>query len=187
MARRLRVGGRGTTPSGGSVVWSVAEGSRGRRWREVVRAGEGIGHSLLLETDPGHRFRHLELGTPAGLLTLHPEPDGTLHGHAVVSEGVRAVEGLPGDEEGIVALDGSVVCVLAAAALLRGSVAADASRAQQAVQIPPSLRVAVGLIQVSREAGGAWQVGAGPALGIDHFGLPELTDGASWELETEPA
>lgn len=185
MAPPLRVGGRGTTPSGRSVIWSVSEGSRGRRWREVVRAGEGIAHSLLLETDPDHRFRHLELSTPSGLLTLHPEPDGTLHGHAVVSDGVEPVAGLTWDEDGIVVIDGSVVCVLAAAALLRPSLEAGSSLAQHAVRIPPTLWVEVGPERVAREPGGRWRVGQAPALAIDPVGVPELTGGATWELEME--
>src|SRR5689334_12470317 len=83
-AGHVRVGG------GASITWSVAEGHRGRRWREVVRVGggrPGIRHSLLLETDPDGRFNHLELSTEGGLLTLHPEGDGTLHGNAVVDHG----------------------------------------------------------------------------------------------------
>jgi len=34
----LRVGGRGSDLDGAVVTWSVAEGRRGRRWREVVDA-----------------------------------------------------------------------------------------------------------------------------------------------------
>ena len=88
MADWLRQAGHGRAPDGSIVTWSVAEGRRGRRWREVVRAGEGIRSSLLLELDPDGRFSHLELSTAAGLLTLHPEPDGTLHGNAVTAEGI---------------------------------------------------------------------------------------------------
>ncbi len=90
----LRFGGRGQGADGAAVVWSVAEGSKGRRWREVRNVGGGVASSLLLETDAAGRFSHLELSTPSGLLTLHPEPDGTLHGHAIVSDGVEHVEGL---------------------------------------------------------------------------------------------
>ena len=95
----LRVGGRGAGADGVEVVWSVAEGSRGRRWREARSTAAGIKTSLLLETDPSGLFAHLELSTPTGLLTLHPETDGSLHGHAVVGErgeelGVEHVVGL---------------------------------------------------------------------------------------------
>lgn len=185
MVRPLRVGGRGITPSGSPVVWSVAEGSRGRRWREVVRAGEGIAHSLLLETDSEHRFRHLELGTSSGLLTLHPEPDSTLHGHAVVSAGVKPVAGLPWDEDAIVVLTGSVVCVVAAAGLLRGAVEAHSTGARHAVRISPALALDVGPVGVEHEAGGRWRIGDAPALAIDAAGLPQLDGGETWELEID--
>ena len=184
MARPLRVGGRGTRPSGRSVIWSVAEGSRGRRWREVVRAGEGIAHSLLLETDPEHRFRHLELTTPSGLLTLHPEPDGTLHGHAVVSDGVRPVAGLPWDDAGIVVVDGSVVSVLAAVALLR-AIAPDSSLEVHGVRIPMTLQVAVGPVGVANESPDRWRIGDEPELTVDAAGVPQLVDGSTWELEID--
>jgi hypothetical protein len=183
VARPLRVGGRGTTPGGRSVTWSVAEGTRGRRWREVVRAGEGIAHSLLLETDMEGRFSHLELSTPSGLLTLHPEADGTLHGHAVVSDGIEHVAGLRWEPDAIVALDGSVVCMLAAAHLLRPRLPAGESRAQLSARIPPTLWVEVGPVRVGRAAGGEWQIGDGPPLRIDPVGLPELTGGEVWPLE----
>ena len=167
------------------MIWSVAEGGRGRRWREVVRAGEGIAHSLLLETDPEHRFRHLELSTPSGVLTLHPEPDRTLHGHAVVRDGVQPVAGLGWDEGGIVVLDGSVVCALAAAALLRSGLGPGWSGARHAVRIASSLLVEVGPVDVELDSDGRWRIGVGPALTIDDDGLPELADGESWELESD--
>jgi hypothetical protein len=76
--------------------------------------GEGIRSSLLLELDPDGRFSHLELSTAAGLLTLHPEGDGTLHGNAVTADGVHHVVALPWDADGTVLLDGSAVCRAAA-------------------------------------------------------------------------
>jgi hypothetical protein len=106
----LRRAGRGRAPDGAFVIWSVAEGSKGRRWREVVTTGEGVRSSLLLELDADGRFSHLELSTAAGLLTLHPEGDGTLHGNTVTADGVHHVVGLPWDADGTVMLDGSAVC-----------------------------------------------------------------------------
>jgi hypothetical protein len=185
MPRPLRSGGRGTTPAGRSVIWSVAEGRRGRRWREVVRSGEGIAHSLLLETDPDGRFSHLELSTPSGLLTVHPEGDGTLHGHAVVSDGVEHVRGLAWEPDGIVVIDGSVIAVVAAAALLKPLVAAGTSRAQHAVAIPPTLWLAVGPVRVERAAGGQWRLGDGGPVEIDPAGLPRLAGGEIWDLESD--
>jgi hypothetical protein len=78
-------------PGGGeSVVWSVAEGRRGRRWRSLRLDAEGrLISALLLEVDPAGRWTRLELATAAGILTLHPEPDErAAHGNVVTARGV---------------------------------------------------------------------------------------------------
>jgi hypothetical protein len=183
VSRLLRAGGRGTTPAGRSVIWSVAEGGKGRRYREVRRAGEGIAHSLLLETDPDGRFSHLELSTPSGLLTLHPERDGTLHGHAIVSDGIEHVAGLDWEPDGLIAIEDSVVCAMAAAHLLRPTLAAGSSLASHAAWIPPTLWVEIRPVRVGRAAGGAWQLGSGGAIEIDPTGLPLLAGGEVWPLD----
>jgi hypothetical protein len=179
----LRVGGRGQGADGASVIWSVAEGSRGRRWREVRNAGGGVASSLLLETDGDRRFSHLELSTPSGLLTLHPEDDGTLHGHAVVSDGVEHVAGLAWDADGIVLLDGSTVCRLAAVALLADVVEAGSSRAHLAAVIPPTLWVEVKPVRVERVADREWRFGSEETFSVDRDGLPLLRGGETWPLE----
>ncbi|HLO35059.1 MAG TPA: hypothetical protein VK194_03220, partial [Candidatus Deferrimicrobium sp.] len=181
----LRVGGRGRGADGASVVWSVAEGSRGRRWREVRNAGGAVATSLLLETDPAGQFAHLELATPSGLLTLHPEGDGTLHGHAIVSDGVEHVEGLAWDADGIVLLDGSTVCRLAAAALLADVVAAGTSKAHLAVTIPPTLWIEVKPVRVERVDAATWRFGTEEPLAVDDRGLPSLRGGEIWPLERD--
>jgi hypothetical protein len=160
----LRRAGHGRAPDGALVTWSVAEGRRGRRWREVVRAGEGIRSSLLLELDPDGRFSHLELSTAAGLLTLHPEPDGTLHGNAVTSAGMRHVVGLAWDPDGIVLLDGSAVCLAAAVSARRASSAC--------LRVGLDLALEVGSTSVDPSA-------------ATSNGLPNLVDGASWPLEDD--
>jgi hypothetical protein len=105
----LRVAGTGRSPDGASVTWSVAEGRRGRRWREAVVRDRAVVHSLLLELDPDGRFAHLELTTPAGLLTLHPEGNGTIHGNAVTGAGITHVRGLPWEPDDVVLIDDSIV------------------------------------------------------------------------------
>src|SRR6185503_20526967 len=114
-------------------------GRRGRRWREVVRVGQGrqgLRHSLLLESDPEGRFAHLELATDVGLLTLHPESDGSLHGNAIVDHGeahlrdatgVEHVRGLPWPADGIALVEGSLICQLAGIASLAGRIDAAGS------------------------------------------------------------
>jgi hypothetical protein len=159
----LRRAGAGTGPDGAVIVWSVAEGHRGRRWREVVRTGEGIRSSLLLELDPDCRFSHLELSTAAGLLTLHPEGGGTLHGNAVTSAGIGHVVGLPWQADVAIWLDGSGINA-AAARRADGTFASDCLR--------------IGLdLTLAREA-----MPVDPGA-VDPEGLPVLAGGTTWPLE----
>jgi hypothetical protein len=76
---------------GETVLWSVAEGRRGRRWRSLRRDAAGsLLADLLLEVDLLGRWARLELTTAAGILTLHPDPDGrSAHGNFVTAAGVR--------------------------------------------------------------------------------------------------
>jgi hypothetical protein len=66
----------------------VAEGARGRRWRAVATLNGAITHTLLLEVAPSGRITRVELVTPAGMLTLHPEPgEQAIHGNVVGGDG----------------------------------------------------------------------------------------------------
>ena len=181
----LRCGGRGSAPGGDSIVWSVAEGTKGRRWREVRLAGQGIGHSLLLETDPIGRFAHLELSTPSGLLTLHPEGDGTLHGHAVVSDGVEHVVGEAWEPGAIVAIERSPICVAAAAPVLADRMTPFGSAAIHAAWIPSTLWLEVKPLRVERVDERTWRFGDDPPLALDERGLPLLIGGEIWPLERD--
>ena len=164
MADWLRRAGSGRTEDGSQVTWSVAEGRRGRRWREVIVDGLGeVRSSLLLELDPTGRFSHLELSTAHGLLTLHPEPDGTLHGNAVTPDGLRHVRGVPWHPDRAIRLDGSVVCVAAARR-------PDGSWAESFLWIEQSLAIGAVGAPVDR------------AL-VDDAGLPRLHGGTTWPLE----
>ena len=183
MTERLRVGGRGQGADGAAVVWSVSEGSRGRRWREVRNAGHAVASSLLLETDAAGRFAHLELSTPSGLLTLHPEGDGTLHGHAIVSDGVEHVAGLAWDADALAMLDGSTVCRLAAVAGLADQIATGTSRAHLAAVIPPTLWLDIKPIRIERIDGTTWRFGDEEPFTVDERGLPILRGGEIWPLE----
>lgn len=78
------------------MLWSVAEGRRGRRWRSVrvdtagALAAERLVSDLLVEVDPDGRWTCLELATGLGILTLHPEPGGaSAHGNLVSGSGVQ--------------------------------------------------------------------------------------------------
>jgi hypothetical protein len=179
----FRFGGRGAGADGASVVWSVAEGTPGRRWREVRNAGHAVASSLLLETDPAGRFVHLELSTPSGLLTLHPEADATLHGHAIVSDGVEHVEGLPWDADGLAMLEGSTICRLAAVACLADVIAVGTSRAHLAAVIPATLWLDVKPIRIERIDAMSWRFADEKPFTVDARGLPILRGGEIWPLE----
>jgi hypothetical protein len=161
----LRRAGRGRLPDGSTIVWSVSEGTRGRRWREIRRTADGtLVTSLLLETHPDARFAHIELSTATGLLTLHPEGDGTLHGNVVTTHGIRHVIGLPWTPRSVVLVEGSVFASAAAKRTLGGNVA-DGVRITLALDILP--------------------VHETISLDVDGDGLPLLDDAAAWPLEAE--
>jgi len=164
--RPVRRAGHARLASGATVTWSVAEGAKGRRWRELVARDGTVVHSLLLETFPDGRFAHLELSTAAGLLTLHPEGDGTLHGNAVTEHGVRHVRGLPWSDRAVLLVEGSVLAWAAAAGL--------ATRANSAVVVAPDLSLherAVAPVDLRAT--------------LDADGLPILDDGRTWPLEDD--
>jgi hypothetical protein len=149
------------------VTWSVSEGAKGRRWREVVVEAGSIVHSLLLETFPDGRFAHLELSTPAGLLTLHPEGDGTVHGNAITGSGVAHVRGLPWSPEAVVLVEGSVAAGTAA-----GAFADHAAATIPAIHVRADLSLATQPVRP-----------IDLPHGMDPDGLPVLDEGASWPLE----
>jgi hypothetical protein len=166
------------------VTWTVAEGRKGRRWREVVSRGADVVHALLLETDPNGRFSHLELALAEGLWTFHPESDGTLHGNRVsVAAGVRHIAGRPFAPDDALIVKGSPVSLAAiawghaAGALVRPVagvvIGADGTLAEQ-----PEIRI-------ERLTATRWQVGEGSPIEIDEAGLPVLDDGETWPLEVD--
>ena len=183
MTAWLRRAGRGELPDRSVVVWSVAEGRRGRRWREVRSRGASVVSSLLLETDPGGRFAHLEASTASGLITLHPEPDATLHGNVVTDRGVEPVEAWPWPDGSIVLLDGSPLCLAAAVLRLRESVVAAATASVPGVLIALSLDLNPEAIQVHRVGDGDWSFRDGLPMRFDDDGLPTLLDAQGWPLE----
>ena len=161
----------------------MAEGRRGRRWREAIVGPGGLRHSLLLEAAPDGRFSHLELSTPAGLLTLHPEADGTLHGNVIETGGIRHVVGLPWDLGGVVDVEGSVVAAAACARMLSDAVPAGGSIRRAVLRITVELLITTGPGAVDRVDEETWRIAGGPPCRIDAAGLPVLPDAESWPLE----
>jgi hypothetical protein len=185
MAGWLRRAGVIRLLDGRSVTWSVAEGRRGRRWRETVAKpdGDGIRHSLLLEMDADDQFAHLELSTRAGLLTLHPEGDGTLHGNAVTDGGIEHVRGLPWDSTAIALVDGSLVSRLAAFPGLARVIDPGATRPVTVLRIPSDLQLLVGDEEVSRGAEGRWTFVGPETIVVDQEGLLRSSSTRDWPLE----
>jgi hypothetical protein len=182
----VRRAGRGTDATGALVVWSVAEGRRGRRWREVRSvAGGGVVSALLLETDPVGRFSHTEFGTAVGLLTLHPESDGTIHGHVVTAEGIEHVVGLPWTPDAVLVIEGSTVAAAAAAHALRHAILAGTSVARPAVVVDSGLAVRAAEVTIERAGEDAWRLGSHGEVGVDDDGLPLLAGPRIWPLDVE--
>jgi hypothetical protein len=184
MTVNVRRAGRGRLANLGTVVWSVAEGSRGRRWRELRRDGRGVlVSSLLLETSPDGTFTHMELSTVAGLLTLHPEPDRTLHGNVITDDGVRHVVGFPWPPGSVVLVEGSPI---AAAAALRSFAidAADRPREATAARVDLALDVTTERVSVGRSANSS-AIGEWSSLELDADDLPVLSHTETWPLEVD--
>lgn len=89
MSLPVRQAGRLADDAGRTLTWSIADGRRGRRWRWTVVDRRG---SLLvthtLETDRRGQFLRLESSAASGLLTLHREADGSIHGNRIAERGV---------------------------------------------------------------------------------------------------
>ncbi len=157
----LRRAGQGIDPEGASVRWSVAEGSRGRRWRWTVLEGTAIRAAGLLELDSQGRFARLEYETVAGTLTLHPDPDGrSAHGNLVHAEGVDPVA-LPWEMDRGVRIRGDAF----GSALCPGEGSVVEVDARGSVQVADA------------------RMTTGP-LTVDERGVPVLPGAAEWPLET---
>jgi hypothetical protein len=179
----LRRAGHGRLADGSLVTWSIAAGRRGRRWREVVVRDAAVVSSLLFETAPDDHFSHLELSTATGLLTLHPEGDGTLHGNSIGVDGVRHVVGLPWERDAIVLLEGSVVSRAAATRLLSRSIEPGESGTEAGLAIGLDLVLDRRDVAIGRSREGAWGFDGEELLTVDPNGTPVLRDRAEWPLE----
>jgi len=186
MTDPTRMAGWGRVADGSTVTWTVAEGSRGRRWREVVALEGATVQALLFETDRERRFSHLELARADGLWTFHPEPDGTLHGNHV-GPGDRVVEhvrGWPFGPDDALVVEGSPIACAALAWARASEVAPGASASVAAVVIGAGggLRQDASL-RVERQSATRWRVGDGPSVEVDPDGLPVFEGGQRRPLE----
>ena len=170
MTAPLRRAGVGRRPDGSSVTWTVAEGRKGRRWRETVIVDGAVAWTLLFETDPDGRFAHLELATADGLATLHPEPDGTLHGNTVDATGVHHVRGVPFAPGTSLVVAGSAI----AGAAIAGS-ATGARVGDSVVVLDPAT------LQLRARA-----LVPDDLTAVAADGTPALREASSWPLEEPP-
>ncbi len=181
----VRVGGRAALPGGEVVVWSVADGRRGRRWREVVSGDGGVLRAVLFETDPAGRVVRLEMSTAAGLLTLHPDRNGAvLHGNVVTPEGLRHLT----LGEATLFVVGSPAAAAIAFGRLSGEVAVGATRQVNVIRLDDRLEPGEGSWDVTRLDERAWRLvstvdGEVRAIRLDDDGLAVLPDGEAWPLE----
>ncbi len=189
MTEPIRAAGRGIAADGAEVTWTVAEGRRGRRWREVVSQEGAVVHALLLETDPDGRFSHLELARADGLWTFHPETDGTLHGnHVGGGEGpdalVQHVAGWrfgPGDA---LFVAGSPLSLAAIAWRLGGSLDAGAAASVAGVVIDRGGTLGqVPALRVERLSATRWRIGDEAPFELDASGLPVFDEDVKQALE----
>ncbi len=192
MTALVRRAGTATLPDGAEVRWTVADGRRGRRWRVATTLSGALVASVLLEVDQVGRPSRLELATAAGLLTLHPEPSGGLHGNVVLLDGVRHLAMAWGADHEL-GVDGLPIADAVTARRLAATTGVGEGRLVRVVTVGLDLSVREGVARYTRVADGTWQIddedGAAPrTVTIDARGLPAWPErAAEWPLELDPA
>ena len=188
MSAMVRRAGRAMLADGTQVVWSVADGRRGRRWRALTTRDEALTGVLLLEVGVDGRPVRLELATAAGLLTLHPDATGSLHGNAVTRDGVRHLA-FTWSFEHELEIDGLPIASAVTARRLAGSTAMGEGRTVPVVAVAPDLSVREEGRRYVRTGEATWRIeGEGDArtLTIDERGLPVWSgEAGEWPLELE--
>ena len=183
----VRRGGRGTFPDGSGVLWSVAEGGRGRRWRAAVAREGSLQRVILVETGVDGRVTRLEVEDAAGLLTLHPDhAEAVLHGNVVTPSGIRHITlaWTPTHELLVAPVGFSAAHV---AWRLSPTVGAGEQVGVEAVVVDADLEIRAERLRIERSTDGRWVVvtaAGGVAVEIDDDGLPAGLDAAeTWPLE----
>ncbi len=188
MSGPVKAGGRAIAPDGRSIVWSVAEGPRGRRWREAIVQGGSLHRSLLLEVSPAGAPTRLELTTEAGLLTLHPDIEGReLHGNVVTTSGVRHLR-FDWSFEHELFVVGSPAGAAVALRRFADILAVGEARPVPVVWIDDALEPRPGAWQVTRTGSDAWELRdldgtETRPIRVDEDGIPILPRAERWPLE----
>jgi hypothetical protein len=197
VAPRVRLAGHGIDRLGRAVTWTIADGERGRRWREVTAsparadatdgASEGGAQAVTMETGHAGQWLRLEVAAPAGLLSLHPDRDGSINGNVVAEAGVRHIA-LGAVEPPLVDVRDSLVVETALCRALERLVAAGEGSVVTVVQVGSSLEVAVVALAVRRLTGRTWEITDADGIRtvtMGDRGAPVAGDSsASWPLET---
>ncbi len=188
----VRRSGTGRLPGGRRLTWTVADGSRGRRWRAITTSGDRLLHVVLLEVAQGGSLARVEVAGPDGLLTLHPAPDlSMLHGNVVRAEGVEHVA-LPWSPEHVLMVGASPVTAAVAVVLLASRVGVGEGASIPVLEVADALVIRRATWRVARTGDHRWRLLAadgGPSvlLETDADGVPTgLLDGVGWPLELTP-
>jgi hypothetical protein len=168
------------------VVWTAADGKNGRRWREVAVTPNGAVRTLLLETDSNGNWQRLELGGADGLLTLHPEGDGSIHGNIASRTGVRHFS-LGKLKPPRIDVPGSLVVEAALCWSVARQLKLGESRVVTVASVVEPSTVALAEVTIERRTTATWELRDGDRrrlVELDESGLPVAHVGAEhWALE----
>jgi len=180
----LRRAGRAILPDGRVLLWTVAEGRRGRRWRGSTRAANGLIDDLLLEVDAEGRFDRVELTTAVGQLTFHPEPDRQgAHGNVVLARGVLHLALTWSARHGL-EVPGSPIADLALA--VGSGLAVGEERVIPVARVSQNLVPTADETVIRRASERSWMIAGTRPVEIDSEDLPVMVAAQSWPLE-QPA
>jgi hypothetical protein len=173
-------------------VWTVADGTKGRRWRAVTTHGDGrMEAALLVETAQDGGLAKLELATGEGLLTLHPDGEPRrLHGNVVRTSGIDHVA-LPWSDAHLLLVGASPVTAAIAVTFAAAVVGVGEGATLAAVEVGIDLRPRLATWRVARTGDRRWWLLAadgGPSLvlELDDDGVPAPAGAISWPLELGP-
>jgi hypothetical protein len=188
MTTRVRLAGQATDRLGRTVLWTVADGERGRRWREVATEPEGgASRSLTLETGHAGQWLRLEIAAPTGLLSLHPDRDGRIQGNVATAAGVRHLS-LGSLTPPLVDVRDSLVGETALCRAFERLVGPGEGSGVRVVRVGLGLEVAVFDVGVTRSDARLWELRDSEGtrdVSMGDLGTPSDGDtGGRWPLET---